>query len=85
LWLDCKRDYSNEYGKTREYYETLWHLQHQFAPLDQLFLTPFYCVYKFDYYIDTEDLFDHNYDENQLQGDANQHLFLGKTRPIYIE
>lgn len=24
LWLDCKRDYSNEYGRPREYYEKLY-------------------------------------------------------------
>ena len=24
LWMDCKRDYSNEYGKPREYYEKLF-------------------------------------------------------------
>jgi len=36
------------------------------------------CVYKFDYYIDPEDLYDHNHDENRLWDDAYQHLFLGR-------
>ncbi|KHN78436.1 hypothetical protein Tcan_02861 [Toxocara canis] len=76
LWLDCKRDYSHEYGRTREYYETLYRLDKQVGPFDQFFLPSLNCVYKFDYYIDTEDLYDHNYDENRLQDDANQHLFL---------
>ena len=35
------------------------------------------CVYKFDYWIDEEDLYEHGYDENRLQDDAYQHLFLG--------
>lgn len=77
LWLDCKRDYSNEYGRNREYYETLYRLDKQQTPFDQFFLPSLDCVYKFDYYIDTEDLYDHNHDENRLQDDANQHLFLG--------
>uniref|UniRef100_A0A915BFJ0 Clc-like protein n=1 Tax=Parascaris univalens TaxID=6257 RepID=A0A915BFJ0_PARUN len=76
LWLDCKRDYSHEYGRTREYYETLYRLDKQSGPFDQFFLPSLNCVYKFDYYIDTEDLYDHNHDENRLQDDANQHLFL---------
>ncbi|VDK27676.1 unnamed protein product [Gongylonema pulchrum] len=77
LWLDCKRDYSHDYGRSREYYETLYRLDKQQSPLDQFFLTSLLCVYKFDYYIDSEDLFDHNHDENRLQDDANQHLLLG--------
>ncbi|VDN55743.1 unnamed protein product [Dracunculus medinensis] len=77
LWLDCKRDYSNEYGRTREYYETLYKLDWQQSPFYKYFLPQLNCVYKFDYYIDTEDLYDHNHDENRLQDDANQHLFLG--------
>ncbi|MCP9265888.1 hypothetical protein DINM_021297 [Dirofilaria immitis] len=77
LWLDCKRDYSHDYGRSREYYETLYRLNRQQSPFDQFFLTSLLCVYKFDYYIDTEDLYDHNHDENRLQDDANQHLLLG--------
>ncbi|EJW86740.1 hypothetical protein WUBG_02351, partial [Wuchereria bancrofti] len=77
LWLDCKRDYSHDYGRSREYYETLYRLNKQQSPFDQFFLTSLLCVYKFDYYIDTEDLYDHNHDENRLQDDANQHLLLG--------
>ncbi|KAL3982381.1 Clc-like family protein [Acanthocheilonema viteae] len=77
LWLDCKRDYSHDYGRSREYYETLYRLDKQQSPFDQFFLTSLLCVYKFDYYIDTEDLYDHNHDENRLQDDANQHLLLG--------
>ncbi|VDK59088.1 unnamed protein product [Anisakis simplex] len=76
LWLDCKRDYSHEYGRTREYYETLYRLDVEVTPFDHFFLPSLNCVYKFDYYIDTEDLYDHNHDENRLQDDANQHLFL---------
>ncbi|VDN05324.1 unnamed protein product [Thelazia callipaeda] len=77
LWLDCKRDYSHDYGRSREYYETLYRLDKQQSPFDQFFLTSLLCVYKFDYYIDAEDLYDHNHDENRLQDDAYQHLFLG--------
>ncbi|CAG9533741.1 unnamed protein product [Cercopithifilaria johnstoni] len=77
LWLDCKRDYSHDYGRSREYYETLYRLNKQQSPFDQFFLTSLLCVYKFDYYIDSEDLYDHNHDENRLQDDANQHLLLG--------
>uniref|UniRef100_A0A0N5AXT8 Clc-like protein n=1 Tax=Syphacia muris TaxID=451379 RepID=A0A0N5AXT8_9BILA len=77
LWLDCKRDYSHEYGRNREFYETLNRLDIQQHPFDHFFLPSLDCVYKFDYYIDTEDLYDHNHDENRLQDDANQHLFLG--------
>uniref|UniRef100_A0A915PBJ8 Clc-like protein n=1 Tax=Setaria digitata TaxID=48799 RepID=A0A915PBJ8_9BILA len=77
LWLDCKRDYSHDYGRSREYYETLYRLDKQQSPFDQFFLTSLMCVYKFDYYIDNEDLYDHNHDENRLQDDANQHLPLG--------
>ncbi|VDK62367.1 unnamed protein product [Onchocerca ochengi] len=77
LWLDCKRDYSHDYGRSREYYETLYRLNRQQSPFDQFFLPSLLCVYKFDYYIDTEDLYDHNHDENRLQDDANQHLLLG--------
>ncbi|KAK6110749.1 Clc-like family protein [Brugia pahangi] len=77
LWLDCKRDYSHDYGRSREYYETLYRLNKQQSPFDQFFLTSLLCVYKFDYFIDMEDLYDHNHDENRLQDDANQHLLLG--------
>ncbi|KHJ89060.1 Clc-like protein, partial [Oesophagostomum dentatum] len=31
------------------------------------FLPPLQCVYKFDYYIDPEDLYDHNHDENRIR------------------
>ncbi|CAJ0604602.1 unnamed protein product [Cylicocyclus nassatus] len=77
LWLDCKRDYSFDYGRTREYYETLYRRDLQGSPFDIFFLPPLQCVYKFDYYIDPEDLYDHNHDENRIQNDAYQHLFLG--------
>ncbi|EYB94746.1 hypothetical protein Y032_0167g102 [Ancylostoma ceylanicum] len=77
LWLDCKRDYSFDYGRTREYYETLYRRDLQGSPFDIFFLPPLHCVYKFDYYIDPEDLYDHNHDENRIQNDAYQHLFLG--------
>uniref|UniRef100_A0A7E5A0Y6 Protein ECM7 n=1 Tax=Panagrellus redivivus TaxID=6233 RepID=A0A7E5A0Y6_PANRE len=77
LWLDCKRDYSNEYGRPREYYEKLFRLDHMQGPFDQFSLPPLQCVYKFDYWIDEEDLYEHGYDENRLQDDAYQHLFLG--------
>uniref|UniRef100_A0A0N4ZBF6 Protein ECM7 n=1 Tax=Parastrongyloides trichosuri TaxID=131310 RepID=A0A0N4ZBF6_PARTI len=76
LWLDCKRDYSNDYGRTKEYYESLYRLADQGNPFDKFYLPQFMCVYKFDYYIDPEDLYEHNYDENKLQDDANQHLLL---------
>lgn len=55
----------------------LFRLDKQSGPFYQFFLPSLNCVYKFDYYIDTEDLYDHNHDENRLQDDANQHLFLG--------
>lgn len=77
LWLDCKRDYSFDYGRTREYYETLYRRDMQGSPFDVFFLPKLQCVYKFDYYIDPEDLYDHNHDENRIQNDAYQHLFLG--------
>ncbi|KAF8374046.1 hypothetical protein PRIPAC_80475 [Pristionchus pacificus] len=77
LWLDCKRDYSFDYGRDREYYETLFRRDYQGTPFDVFILPPLECVYKFDYYIDPEDLYDHNHDENRLQDDAYQHLFLG--------
>ncbi|KAK6752528.1 hypothetical protein RB195_003756 [Necator americanus] len=77
LWLDCKRDYSFDYGRTKEYYETLYRRDLQGSPFDIFFLPPLQCVYKFDYYIDPEDLYDHNHDENRIQNDAYQHLFLG--------
>uniref|UniRef100_A0A914DW33 Uncharacterized protein n=2 Tax=Acrobeloides nanus TaxID=290746 RepID=A0A914DW33_9BILA len=35
------------------------------------------CVYKFDYWLDDEDWYEHGYDENRLQDDAYQHLFIG--------
>lgn len=35
------------------------------------------CVYKFDYWLDDEDWYEHGYDENRLQNDAYQHLFIG--------
>uniref|UniRef100_A0A0K0ES65 Clc-like protein n=1 Tax=Strongyloides stercoralis TaxID=6248 RepID=A0A0K0ES65_STRER len=76
LWLDCKRDYSNDYGRTKEYYESLYRLADRGSPFDMFYLPQFMCVYKFDYYIDPEDLYEHNYDENKLQDDANQHLLL---------
>uniref|UniRef100_A0AC35U5F5 Clc-like protein n=1 Tax=Rhabditophanes sp. KR3021 TaxID=114890 RepID=A0AC35U5F5_9BILA len=76
LWLDCKRDYSNDYGRTKEYYESLYRLADQGSPFDKFSLPQFMCVYKFDYYIDPEDLYEHNYDENKLQDDANQHQWL---------
>ncbi|KAK5966056.1 hypothetical protein GCK32_001673 [Trichostrongylus colubriformis] len=78
LWLDCKRDFSFDYGRTREYYETLYRRDFQGSPFDIFFLPPLQCVYKFDYYIDPEDLYDHNHDENRIQNDAYQHLFLGQ-------
>ncbi|CAB3405984.1 unnamed protein product [Caenorhabditis bovis] len=77
LWLDCKRDYSFDYGRTREYYETLYRRDMQGSPFDVFYLPQLQCVYKFDYYIDQEDLYDHNHDENRIQNDAYQHLFLG--------
>ncbi|CAI5448652.1 unnamed protein product [Caenorhabditis angaria] len=77
LWLDCKRDYSFDYGRTREYYETLYRRDMQGSPFDVFYLPQLQCVYKFDYYIDPEDLYDHNHDENRIQNDAYQHLFLG--------
>ncbi|KAH7721889.1 Protein Y67A10A.9 [Aphelenchoides avenae] len=77
LWLDCKRDYSNDYGRPREYYESLYRLDHLQGPFDQFALPPLLCVYKFDYWMDDEDLYEHGYDENRLQDDAHQHLFLG--------
>ncbi|EFO88391.1 hypothetical protein CRE_11375 [Caenorhabditis remanei] len=77
LWLDCKRDYSFDYGRTREYYETLYRRDMQGSPFAAFFLPQLQCVYKFDYYIDQEDLYDHNHDENRIQNDAYQHLFLG--------
>ncbi|GMS95508.1 hypothetical protein PENTCL1PPCAC_17683 [Pristionchus entomophagus] len=77
LWLDCKRDYSFDYGREREYYETLYRRDYQGTPFDVFILPTLECVYKFDYYIDPEDLYDHNHDENRLQDDAYQHLFLG--------
>ncbi|PIC32055.1 hypothetical protein B9Z55_012533 [Caenorhabditis nigoni] len=77
LWLDCKRDYSFDYGRSREYYETLYRRDMQGSPFAAFFLPQLQCVYKFDYYIDQEDLYDHNHDENRIQNDAYQHLFLG--------
>ncbi|GMR47838.1 hypothetical protein PMAYCL1PPCAC_18033, partial [Pristionchus mayeri] len=77
LWLDCKRDYSFDYGRDREYYETIYRRDFQGTPFDVFILPHLECVYKFDYYIDPEDLYDHNHDENRLQDDAYQHLFLG--------
>uniref|UniRef100_A0A1I7UVD4 Clc-like protein n=1 Tax=Caenorhabditis tropicalis TaxID=1561998 RepID=A0A1I7UVD4_9PELO len=77
LWLDCKRDYSFDYGRTREYYETLYRRDMQGSPFAEFFLPRLQCVYKFDYYIDQEDLYDHNHDENRIQNDAYQHTFLG--------
>ncbi|KAI1726637.1 clc-like domain-containing protein [Ditylenchus destructor] len=77
LWLDCKRDYSNEYGKPREYYETLYRIKDLQGPFDQFWLPPLQCVFKFDYWIDDEDWYEHGYDENRLWGDAYQHLFIG--------
>ncbi|CAD5219011.1 unnamed protein product [Bursaphelenchus okinawaensis] len=77
LWLDCKRDYSNEYGRPRDYYETLYRRDHLQGPFDQFWLPALQCVYKFDYWLDEEDWFEHGYDENRLQGDAYQHLFIG--------
>ncbi|KAI6211735.1 hypothetical protein M3Y96_00465900 [Aphelenchoides besseyi] len=77
LWLDCKRDYSDQYGKSREYYETLYRLDHLQMPFDQFWLPKLMCVYKFDYWLDDEDWYEHGYDENRLQGDAYQHLFIG--------
>lgn len=77
LWLDCKRDYSFDYGRSREYYETLYRRDMQGSPFADFFLPQLQCVYKFDYYIDQEDLYDHNHDENRIQNDAYQHLFLG--------
>ena len=46
-----------------------------------MFLYPsLQCVYKFDYYIDPEELYDHNHDENRINNDAYQHLFLGTSK-----
>uniref|UniRef100_A0A1I7XKD9 Clc-like protein n=1 Tax=Heterorhabditis bacteriophora TaxID=37862 RepID=A0A1I7XKD9_HETBA len=84
LWLDCKRDYSFDYGRTREYYETLYRREFQGSPFDIFFLPPLQCVYKFDYYIDPEDLYDHDHDENRIQNDAYQHLFLAILSTIGI-
>ncbi|EPB76988.1 Clc-like protein [Ancylostoma ceylanicum] len=84
LWLDCKRDYSFDYGRTREYYETLYRRDLQGSPFDIFFLPPLHCVYKFDYYIDPEDLYDHNHDENRIQNDAYQHLFLAILSTIGV-
>lgn len=62
------------------------------GPFDQFWLPPLLCVFKFDYWlgkspnavavlrnyiVDDEDWYEHGYDENQLQGDAYQHLFIG--------
>uniref|UniRef100_A0A8R1HP24 Clc-like protein n=1 Tax=Caenorhabditis japonica TaxID=281687 RepID=A0A8R1HP24_CAEJA len=77
LWLDCKRDYSFDYGRSRDYYETLYRRDLQGSPFSAFYLPQLQCVYKFDYYIDQEDLYDHNHDENKIQNDAYQHLFLG--------
>ncbi|GMT23982.1 hypothetical protein PFISCL1PPCAC_15279, partial [Pristionchus fissidentatus] len=77
LWLDCKRDYSFDYGRDREYYETIYRRDFQGTAFDVFILPHLECIYKFDYYIDPEDLYDHNHDENRLQDDAYQHLFLG--------
>ncbi|EGT57409.1 hypothetical protein CAEBREN_13350 [Caenorhabditis brenneri] len=77
LWLDCKRDFSFDYGRTREYYETLYRRDMQGSPFAEFVFPPLQCVYKFDYYIDQEDLYDHNHDENRIQNDAYQHTFLG--------
>uniref|UniRef100_A0A915E575 Uncharacterized protein n=1 Tax=Ditylenchus dipsaci TaxID=166011 RepID=A0A915E575_9BILA len=64
LWLDCKRDYSNDYGRPRDYYEKLYRIADLQGPFDQFFLPAFYW-------------YEHGYDENRLWGDAYQHLFLG--------
>uniref|UniRef100_A0A8R1IKT5 Uncharacterized protein n=1 Tax=Caenorhabditis japonica TaxID=281687 RepID=A0A8R1IKT5_CAEJA len=32
LWLDCKRDYSFDYGRSRDYYETLYRRDLQGSP-----------------------------------------------------
>ncbi|PAV84830.1 hypothetical protein WR25_10083 [Diploscapter pachys] len=77
LWLDCKRDYSFDYGRTREYYETLFRRDLQGSPFAMFLYPSLQCVYKFDYYIDPEELYDHNHDENRINNDAYQHLFLG--------
>ncbi|KAL3074143.1 hypothetical protein niasHT_033351 [Heterodera trifolii] len=77
LWLDCKRDFSYDYGRPREYYETLHRRFDLAGPFDQFWLPPLLCVFKFDYWLDDEDWYEFGYDENRLWGDAYQHLFLG--------
>ncbi|KAF7632458.1 hypothetical protein Mgra_00008154 [Meloidogyne graminicola] len=77
LWLDCKRDYSYDYGRSKEYYATL-HRHYDLArPFDEFWLTALNCVFKFDYWLDEKDWYELGYDENRLWGDAYQHLFLG--------
>uniref|UniRef100_A0A914HRE1 Uncharacterized protein n=1 Tax=Globodera rostochiensis TaxID=31243 RepID=A0A914HRE1_GLORO len=77
LWLDCKRDYSYDYGRPREYYETLHRRFDLAGPFDQFWLPSLLCVFKFDYWLDDQDWYEFGYDENRLWGDAYQHLFLG--------
>uniref|UniRef100_A0A1I8B205 Clc-like protein n=1 Tax=Meloidogyne hapla TaxID=6305 RepID=A0A1I8B205_MELHA len=77
LWLDCKRDYSYDYGRPKEYYATLHRHFDLARPFDQFWLTALNCVFKFDYWLDEKDWYELGYDENRLWGDAYQHLFLG--------
>ncbi|CAK5047993.1 unnamed protein product [Meloidogyne enterolobii] len=77
LWLDCKRDYSYDYGRSKEYYATLHRHFDLARPFDQFWLTALNCVFKFDYWLDEKDWYELGYDENRLWGDAYQHLFLG--------
>ncbi len=75
-------DYAQDYGRGREFAETLYRYNDAWS-LD-FFWLPIRCIYKFDYYIDPEDLYDHNHDENRIQGDAYQHLFLGMSQCIVL-
>ncbi|CAJ0928838.1 unnamed protein product, partial [Mesorhabditis belari] len=77
LWLDCVRFLSYVYGDTDKNVETNWRREIENTPFALYYLPDLNCVYKFDYYIDQEDLYDHNHDENRIENDAWQHLFLG--------
>uniref|UniRef100_A0A915LM04 Uncharacterized protein n=1 Tax=Meloidogyne javanica TaxID=6303 RepID=A0A915LM04_MELJA len=55
LWLDCKRDYSYDYGRSKEYYATLHRHFDLARPFDQFWLTALNCVFKFDYWLDEKD------------------------------
>ncbi|CAJ0571763.1 unnamed protein product, partial [Mesorhabditis spiculigera] len=79
LWLDCVRFYTFVYGDKGENVQSNWKRELENTPFALFNLPELSCVYKFDYYIDQEDLYDHNHDENRIENDAWQHLFLGKN------